>query len=230
MAASIKTAPFDHDYHSGTTHSLDVVPAKEGVYAALEKDEEGNFVKFVREKKQPDLARVKLSFFNNSKRLVEWTIKSAYNDNIQALPKASGLIKAFDTNECTLIWQRPKDYNSWRELSVLKMMLQIKVLANENGKIVGKMNSKFQAAIDPNAVCAAEEPPIHKIVLNSRLPDMILRKEKSKTKIDANNEIEAKIKNKHLQSDSQITHWIVILLFCLLITSLMKILSEDDIF
>ncbi|VDM91686.1 unnamed protein product, partial [Onchocerca ochengi] len=153
--------------------------ATEGMYVGLERGETRNFVKFAREKKQPNLARVKLSFFNNSKRLVEWVIKCAHNDNIQAYPKASGLIKAFDTNECTLIWQLPKPYNSWRELSALKMMLQIKLLVSETGKIVGEASSKFRAAVDPNAVCTAEEPPIHKVILNSERPDMILRKEKS---------------------------------------------------
>ncbi|VBB32864.1 unnamed protein product [Acanthocheilonema viteae] len=204
MAVSVKTASLDRSYHSNTTynHNRDVIsiPAlEEGMYAELEKGKHkkntffyaffsNSFVKFAREKKQQDLARVKLLLCNNSKRLVEWIIKSS-NDNIQdayqishhqAVSKASGLIKAFDTEECILIWQRPKDYNSWRELPPLKIMLEFKLIASESGKVIGKANSKFRAGVDPDAVCTADEPPIHKVVLNSEPATMILRKEKPK--------------------------------------------------
>ncbi|CAG9536512.1 unnamed protein product [Cercopithifilaria johnstoni] len=169
MAVSIKTASLDRSYHSSDIHDHDhdVVP--------IPVTEE----KFAREKAQPDLARVKLLLCNNSKRLVEWAIKSA-NENIKAISKASGLIKPFDTNECILIWKRPEDYNSWRELLPLKMMLQIKLMVSETGKVVAKANSKFRAVVDPDAICTADEPPIHKFVLNSEPATMILQKKKPK--------------------------------------------------
>ncbi|KAL3993984.1 hypothetical protein ACH3XW_19875 [Acanthocheilonema viteae] len=229
MAVSVKTASLDRSYHSNTTynHNRDVIsiPAlEEGMYAELEKGKH-NFVKFAREKKQQDLARVKLLLCNNSKRLVEWIIKSS-NDNIQAVSKASGLIKAFDTEECILIWQRPKDYNSWRELPPLKIMLEFKLIASESGKVIGKANSKFRAGVDPDAVCTADEPPIHKVVLNSEPATMILRKEKPKKKTDANIDIQTKMENKNILEDSQKTYWIFVLLFCVLIACLLKILSH----
>ncbi|VDK55696.1 unnamed protein product [Gongylonema pulchrum] len=101
-----------------------------------------NFVKFARERLHPEIARVKLQLANNSKRHLQWGIKCT-SDAIQALPKANGMIKAFDINECTLVWQRPKNNKSWRELPVLKMMLSIKLLSADTGKVVGEADKKF---------------------------------------------------------------------------------------
>uniref|UniRef100_A0A1I8ER97 Uncharacterized protein n=2 Tax=Wuchereria bancrofti TaxID=6293 RepID=A0A1I8ER97_WUCBA len=218
-----RTTSLDHNYHSGRniTHTS---ATGESMYAELERGGH-NFVKFAREKEQPDHARVKLSLSNNSRRLVEWVIKGV-SENIQAIPKASGLVKAFDTGECILIWRRPKDNNSWRELSSLKMMLQIKLMVSETGKVVGEANSKFRASVDPHAACRADEPPIHNIILNSEPSTMVLRKEKPKEKTDANSETETKIMVKNFLDDSQNTYWILILLFCLLITICLKVLSD----
>ncbi|VDO29337.1 unnamed protein product [Brugia timori] len=223
MAVSIKTTSLDNNYHSGrnVTHTSAI---GKSMYTEMERGKH-NFVKFAREKGQSDHARVKLSLSNNSRRLVEWIIKDI-NENIQAIPKASGLVKAFDTGECILIWRRPKDYNSWRELSPLKMILQIKLMVSETGKVVGEANSKFRASVDPHAVCTAEEPPIHNIILNSEPSTMILRKEKPKKKTDVNSEIQPKIMNKNFLDDSQNTYWILILLFCLLIAICLKVLSD----
>ncbi|EJW74631.1 hypothetical protein WUBG_14459 [Wuchereria bancrofti] len=138
-----RTTSLDHNYHSGRniTHTS---ATGESMYAELERG-------------------------GHNRRLVEWVIKGV-SENIQAIPKASGLVKAFDTGECILIWRRPKDNNSWRELSSLKMMLQIKLMVSENWK----------TSVDPHAACRADEPPIHNIILNSEPSTMVLRKEKPK--------------------------------------------------
>uniref|UniRef100_A0A0R3RXZ7 Major sperm protein n=1 Tax=Elaeophora elaphi TaxID=1147741 RepID=A0A0R3RXZ7_9BILA len=184
MAVSIKTASPDYcsttyDHEHKDVVPVNVVPVsatEEGMYAELERGEY-NFVKFVREKTQQDVARVKLVLYNNSKRLMEWVIKCS-NGNIQALSKASGLIKPFDTAECILLWRRSTDYNSWREIPSLKMMLQIKLISSGTGKAIGKASSKFRAVVDPDAVCKVDKPPVHNIVLNCEPAPMIIRKEK----------------------------------------------------
>ncbi|VDK83822.1 unnamed protein product [Litomosoides sigmodontis] len=221
MAVSIN-ATYDHD------HGRDIIPigtTEKGMYTELEKGKY-NVVMFARDKTQPNLARVKFLLCNNSKRLVDWTIKGV-SENIQAIPKASGLIKAFDTGECTLIWRRPNDYNSWREQPPLKMLLQIKSMVSERGKVMGKAYDKFRVVVDPNLMCTVDEPPIHKIVLNSKPATMILLKKNSKAKTDSNAGMQTEIGGKNVLDDSQRINYILLLLLSLLITYLLKIFYQQ---
>uniref|UniRef100_A0A915Q825 Uncharacterized protein n=1 Tax=Setaria digitata TaxID=48799 RepID=A0A915Q825_9BILA len=207
MATSAKTVSSDHVNSSGTIQRLnEAIRTAQGIYGELE----GETRKFAREKGQDDVARVKLTLCNNSKRLVQWSIRGA-KDDIQALPKSSGLIKAFDTNECHLIWRRPSDYNSWHELPSLKMMLQVKLIATETGKVVGEANSKFRAVVDPDIICTADEAPVHKMVLHSEAPSVASKKKKKKT--TTNPGIEVKKGSESSPDESQTTtYWLLVLL------------------